>query len=129
MKNKIVWSFAVCAVIAGTSIAFNSHASLKEPVAAVTVDGSIMHPGYPSQHELIPDPNNPHMYAPVELTPEEIDYTNKRMAAILNDHGAFYRVAEQDYSISEDETVRSMDEITANTKQLVLDNGVFVKRQ
>ncbi|SYX83007.1 hypothetical protein [Paenibacillus alvei] len=124
MKRKLLISVTAGALVVMTTLVIQSYAGSKIPIYVFGNHNAIYKPL--KQHELRDDPNNPYFYAPVKLTPEEIEHNKWLTGRIVTKHGEFERVREHDTSISEDETVYSSDDIKENTKQ-VIDHGVFIK--
>lgn len=124
MKKKLLISVATVVLLVMTALAIQSYAGSQIPTYVFGNNNAIYKPL--KQHEMRDDPNNPYFYAPVKLTPEEIEHNKWLAGRIVTEHGEFERVREQDKSISEDETVYNRDDINENTKQVV-DHGVFIK--
>jgi hypothetical protein len=63
---------------------------------------------------------------PHKMTPEEFNKTKESTGAIYNHFGEFRRVSlAQSFNASE--IAYSMDSINSQTKELILDYGIFVK--
>lgn len=59
-------------------------------------------------------------------TPEEKENLQAGISSIYTKHGVFQRI-EQEYPMPESQIARNKESITAETKQIVLDYGCFLK--
>lgn len=60
------------------------------------------------------------------LTPEEKKHLQSIIATVYTEHGAFQRI-DTEVPMPESQIARDMESITAETKQIVLDYGCFLK--
>ncbi|WP_145321759.1 hypothetical protein [Paenibacillus xylanexedens] len=73
------------------------------------------------------NPNNPYVTPSVELSEEDIKRGQESLDIIINPFGTFNKVAKKDSSISEEETVDNLDDVTADTEQILHHGNYFVK--
>lgn len=73
------------------------------------------------------NPNNPYVTPSVKLSEEDIKRGQESVDSIINPFGTFNKVAKKDSSISEEETVDNLDDVTADTKQILHYGNYFVK--
>lgn len=74
------------------------------------------------------NPNNPYFeYPPVELSEEDIKRSQENIDSITTPFGTFIKVTKKDSSISEKETIDNLEEVNADTKQILHYGNHFVK--
>lgn len=73
------------------------------------------------------NPNNPYFHPPVELSDEDIKRGQENVDTIVNPFGTFIKVDKKDSSISDKDTVNNLEDVTADTKQILHYGNYFVR--
>ncbi|WP_336763912.1 hypothetical protein [Paenibacillus sp. USHLN196] len=130
MKKFFISTALIMTVSAGTALSIYASNNYGE--------GKTDTPSSPATHNVIStdkemkitdvdNPNNPYVTASVKLSEEDIKSGQESLDSIINPFGTFNKVAKKDSSISEEETVDNLDDVTADTKQILHYGNYFVK--
>lgn len=129
MKKKIISTTLIMTVITGTALSIYASNNYGEGKADIP-SSPATHNGISTDKEMkitdVDNPNNPYVTASVKLSEEDIKSGQESLDSIINPFGTFNK-AQKDSSISEEETVDNLDDVTADTKQILHYGNYFVK--
>jgi|GEM_PF-2396730 hypothetical protein len=130
MKKMFISAALIMTVSAGTALsiyASNNYGESKTDIPSSAATLKVINTDKEMRITDVDNPNNPYVTASVKLSEEDIKSGQESLDSIINPFGTFNKVTQKDSSISEEETVDNLDDVTADTKQILHYGNYFVK--